>query len=144
VTAGTLRDTYVAALQHDLADLPDGTTLVGVVRKPTRWFHPAVDENRPPLGPPTALLEAFDERRESLESDGLSDAAAHDAAWDEVNFPDRYRDHLNASSEAAAAVDDLLDRLRSGEDLALVCYENTDEKRCHRTILREYLAERRE
>ena len=35
---GTLTDTYVAALQHDLADVPADATPVGVVRKPTPWF----------------------------------------------------------------------------------------------------------
>ncbi|NHN46866.1 DUF488 domain-containing protein [Halostella sp. JP-L12] len=144
MTAGTLHDTYVAALQHDLADLPDGATLVGVVRRPTRWFSPAVDENRPALAPPASLLDEFGDRRDELEAEGTSETEAHDAAWDDVEFAARYRAHLDSSPDARDAVDDLLARLRDGEDLALVCYENTDEKRCHRTILRDHLEERRD
>jgi len=41
-------------------------------------------------------------------------------------------------------MDDLLDLLAEGTDVALVCFENTDQKRCHRTILREELHRRRE
>lgn len=36
---GSLTTTYVAAIQHDLLDLPESTRRVDVVRKPTRWFH---------------------------------------------------------------------------------------------------------
>ena len=73
---------------------------------------------------------------------GICDAEAHNAAWDEVGFEARYREYLMDSSEAAAAIEDLIDRLEAGESIALVCYENTAKKRCHRTILREALRDR--
>jgi len=138
---GDLFDTYVAALQHDLADLPGGTRRVGVVRSPTPWFHGAVDENRPALSPPQDLLEEFQSREESFKLDGMCEEGAHNAAWEELDFEEQYREHL-ASEDTQAAMDDLLTRLRAGEDVALVCYENTDQKRCHRTILRERLERR--
>lgn len=78
--SGRLFDTYVAARQHDLVDLPDVTLVVGVVRHPTRWLH---------------------------------------------------REHLDESDDARDALDRLQGLLRDGRDVALVCYENTDEKRCH-------------
>jgi len=134
---GRLRDTYVAALQHDLAELPEGTTLVGVVREPTSWFHAAVDENRPALAPSTELLEDVRAERETLEADGVDDAAAHNRAMAAAEFDRRYREHLDESDAASGALEELIERLRTGEDVALVCYENTDEKRCHRTLLRE-------
>lgn len=134
-----LHDTYVAALQHDLVDLPAGTRLVGVVRRPTRWFAGAVDENRPALGPPEGLLEDVKQAEEDFKIAGLCDEEAHNAAWDRVDFADRYREHLGSSAEAEAAVADLRTALDGGEDVALVCYENTAKKRCHRTILREEL-----
>lgn len=141
-TSGSLHDTYIAALQHDLADLPAEATLVGVVRRPTGWFRSTVDENYPELGPPAELLDEFKERHEALESQGMDDDAAHDAAWDEVEFAERYRTHLTESEAARAAVEELLDRLRDGESLVLVCFENTEMKRCHRTVLEEHLRER--
>ncbi|MFU8869642.1 DUF488 family protein [Natronococcus sp.] len=139
---GTLADTYVAAIQHDLADLPAGTTRVGVVRKPAPWFHAAVDENVPELGPPGDLLEEIRTAEDDLKIQGLCDEGAHNAAWDQVDFGERYREHLEESPEAKAALEELAARLEDGESLALVCYENTEKKRCHRTILRERLEER--
>lgn len=139
---GTLTDTYVAALQHDLADLPPETTLVGVVRRPTPWFHAAVDENRPKLGPPADLLEAIHAAEEDLKMQGLCAEGAHNAAWDQVGFAAAYRDHLESSADARSALEALAGRLEAGESLALVCYENTEKKRCHRTILRVVLEER--
>lgn len=141
--AGDLFDTYVAALQHELVDLPDGTRLVGVVRSPTPWFHGSVDENRPTLGPPKALLDEFAEREASFKLDGLCDEGAHNAAWEELDFERRYREYLD-TDDPRAEMADLLALLADCEDVALVCFENTDQKRCHRTILREELVRRRE
>lgn len=134
-----LHDTYVAALQHDLADLPAGATLVGVVRRPTGWFHASVDENHPAVAPPAALLDSFEDRKEAFAMRGLCAEEAHNAAWDTVDFAARYRRHLRTDPSARETVADLCERLWSGESLALVCFENTDTKRCHRTILREHL-----
>ncbi|WP_254524367.1 DUF488 family protein [Natrinema caseinilyticum] len=139
---GTLADTYVAAIQHDLVNLPADATRVGVVRRPTSWFHAAVDENRPELGPPEPLLESMRDREEEMKMQGLCEAGAHNAAWDQVGFEEAYREHLETEADARAALAALDDRLASGESLALVCYENTEKKRCHRTVLREVLEER--
>jgi uncharacterized protein YeaO (DUF488 family) len=139
---GDLSDTYVAALQHDTADVPADATLVGVVRRPTGWFSAAVDENVPEVGPPEGLLDDAKAREAELADDGVEDAAANRRAWADVDFAARYRDYLDADDEAQAAVEVLAERLAGGESLALVCFENTDEKRCHRTILRDRLADR--
>ncbi|WP_137288759.1 DUF488 domain-containing protein [Natronorubrum halophilum] len=138
-TDGTLTDTYVAAIQHDRADVPDDATLVGVVRKPTQWFHAAVDENRAALAPSAELLETFRTSVDDLKMRGICAEGAHNAAWGEVGFEAAYREHLEESADARAALADVVDRLEGGESLALVCYENTDKKRCHRTVLRDVL-----
>jgi uncharacterized protein YeaO (DUF488 family) len=138
---GRVLDTYVAALQHDLADVGDATR-VGVVRRPTRWFSGSVDENVPSLAPPAALLDEAKQRQEDFEMRGVCEEEAHNEAWLEVDFAARYRDHLDADPDAASALDDLEARVRDGEDVALVCFENTDKKRCHRTILRAVLETR--
>ncbi|WP_332899739.1 DUF488 family protein, N3 subclade [Haladaptatus sp. CMSO5] len=135
---GTLSDTYLAAIQHDLVELPASTTLVGVVRKPTRWFSGAVDENVPALGPPTALLSETKTRQEDLKLQGFCDEEAHNAAWEACAFESRYREYLT-TDEPSAAMQELRSRLESGENIALVCFENTAKKRCHRTLLREEL-----
>jgi hypothetical protein len=92
--SGTVTETYAAALQHDIADLPDDAALVGVVRRPTGWFSAPVDENRLELGPPESLLSETKERQEDFRRQGLFDEEAHNAAWGEVDFEARYRGHL--------------------------------------------------
>ncbi|WP_276254183.1 DUF488 family protein [Halomontanus rarus] len=137
---GTLEDTYVAALQHDLADVPPEATLVGVVRRPTAWFQAAVDENVPALGPPDDLLEETKRAEEDLKLSGFCEEEAHNASWEQVGFESRYREYLETAEEARVALADLEERLEVGESLVLVCFENTAKKRCHRTILRELLS----
>jgi len=134
---GRLSDTDAAAIQHEFADVPADATLVGVVRTPTAWFHPLVDENHPAPGPPEDLLSTFQDRREDLALRGMCEDGAHNAAWEELGFFDRHREHIDGNDNVSAAVEDLVDRVRAGEDLAPVCYENTDNKRCHRTVLRD-------
>ena len=131
----SVSETYVAALQHDLADVGDAT-LVGVVRRPTGWFRAAVDENHPALGPPEDLLDRFKERVDGLKLDGMCDEGAHNAAWEDLEVAARYRDHLAEDDDARAALDALVDRVRDGEDVALVCFEG-ENKACHRRVLVE-------
>ena len=138
--AGEVTETYVAALQHD-PDALDDAALVGVARQPTGWFHGAVDENRPALGPPQDLLAETKQRHEDLKMQGLCDEGAHNAAWDEVGFEERYRDHVRESADAQAALDGLAAHVRDGETVVLVCFEGED-KRCHRHVLVELLDER--
>lgn len=140
-TTGTIGETYHTALQHDLVSLSGDESLVGVVRRPTGWFEGAVDENHPELGPPDDLLDAFKDRHEDLKIQGMCDEGAHNAAWEELGFEERYREHLETSEDAAAVVDDLVSRVRSGEDIVLVCFE-AENKRCHRHELVSIIEER--
>ena len=134
---GEVRETYHAAIQHDLVDLDGDEHLVGVVRRPTGWFRSVVDENHPDLGPPGELLSEFDDVETEFAARGICDSGAHNAAREELSFGERYSEYLVADPAARTAVEGLLERLRSGEDLWFVCFENTDHKRCHRTILRD-------
>lgn len=136
---GTVRDTYAAAINAGKVDVDDADRVIGVVRRPLPWLYGAVDENRPALGAPSDLLDEYHDRVEALTKDGLDDPAAHRRAWDDVDFEARYRAFLDSDPDAAAALDDLQRALDGGEDIVLVCYENTDEKPCHRTILRDRL-----
>jgi uncharacterized protein YeaO (DUF488 family) len=71
---------------------------------------------------------------------GLCESGAHNAAFEETDFAARYREHLRSGAAADAAAD-LRSRLADGEDIVLVCYENTDDKRCHRTTLADVLTD---
>jgi len=139
--SGAVRETYAAAIQHDLTDLDGEETLVGVVREPTGWFRAAVDENVPELGPPKPLLDETKQRAEDLQMQGLCEEGAHNAAWDETEFERRYLAHLDEDDDAQRALAALAERVRDGETVALVCFEG-DRKRCHRTLLQERLRER--
>ena len=141
-TASPVGDTYVAAIQHDLVDLPAEATIVGVVRRPTGWFRSTVDENHPSLGPPPELLDEFKQRHEDFKLQGMCDEGAHNAAWEELGFDDRYRTYLDETSAARDAVSELVNRLETGEELILVCFENPKKKRCHRTVLRDHITAR--
>lgn len=141
---GALLDTYAAALQHDLADLDGDERLLGVVRRPLPWLLGQVEENRSELGPPPELLDAVKQRHEELQETGLSDATAHNRALAELDYRDRYLDYVKNSEDAQAAIQDIKELRADGQDVVLVCYENTTEKRCHRTILKAYIAGRTE
>jgi len=138
---GEVLETYAAALQHDIAALPEETTPVGVVRRPTGWFRALVAENRQALGPPESLLSETKDRQETLKMEGFCDEEAHNAAWDETNFAARYREYLSSEEEAREAVDALAERVAAGETIALVCFEG-DDKRCHRRLLEDVIRER--
>lgn len=135
--AGTLDDTYVAALQHELVSVPEKALKLGVVRRPTPWFYAEIDDNRPELGPPEELLEAFKNRYETLQDQGLAEARAHNTALADINYDERYLTYLDQSAQAQQAIETIRERLNNGEDVVLVCYENTEKKRCHRTLLLE-------
>jgi uncharacterized protein YeaO (DUF488 family) len=138
---GSLSETYQAAIQHDLVALPAEATLVGVVRRPTAWFSGSVEENRPALAPPDALLDETKAAQADLARQGLCEEEAHNAAWRQTDFEERYLDHLESSADAEAAMTDLLDRVADGVDIVLVCYE-ADDKRCHRHLLLSALRDR--
>jgi len=132
-TTDRLEDTYVAAPHHNLVDIFPEATLLGVVRWPTGWFRMTIDENYPALGPPPDLLDELKQRHEDFKMWGMCDEGAHNAAWEKIGVEDRYRTHLTENADAQEAVTELTKRLRDGEQLFLVCFENTDQKRCHRT-----------
>lgn len=139
---GQLFDTYSAALQHGLIEVSEDALLVGVVRRPMPWLLGQVDENRRALGPSADLLDEFAEECERLQARGMADAEAHNAAAEAVDFASRYREYLRRDDGAQEALDAVVSMVEDGTAVGLVCYENTDEKRCHRTTLKAVLEER--
>jgi uncharacterized protein YeaO (DUF488 family) len=103
---------------------------VGTVRHPPRGVPKTeygardfYDAWLPDLAPSSALVKQ-------------AQAAADDRAW--RVFERRYR--LEMKRPEAARLLDLLAALSSGTDLAVGCY-CADESRCHRSVLRQLLAE---
>jgi hypothetical protein len=137
--AGSLTETYAAAIRHDLVDLA-GATPVGVVRRPPGWFHAQVEENHRELGPPGDLLDETKERQADLQGAGMGETAAHNAAFEETDFAERYRTYLGEDPDVESVISSLENRVREGEDIALVCFEGED-KACHRHTLLDVLRE---
>jgi uncharacterized protein (DUF488 family) len=68
----------------------------------------------------------------------MGETAAHNAAFEETDLESRYRAYLRKDPDAGAALEALADRVRAGEDVALVCFE-ADDKACHRHTLLDVL-----
>jgi hypothetical protein len=129
---GEIRHTHHAALQHEI-DIPDSDDLVlGVVNTQMYGFSSSVTENDERLSPPEQLLTEFK---------SVAEEVGHNTAWEEVNFESRFRSYLE-QPEAQEALQDVLDTIKNGQTVWLVCYENTDDKRCHRETLVDVISSR--
>ncbi|MFC4549022.1 MULTISPECIES: DUF488 domain-containing protein [Halorussus] len=129
MTEENLRHTYLAAIQHDKVEIPDEAAVFGVCRRPTRWLNAAIDENLPAVAPPDHLLSA---------AKILTEERGHNEAWDALNFDEVYREHLRSSPDAQQTMDRIREVAES-RPVYLVCFENLDDKRCHRVALVEEL-----
>ncbi len=100
---------------------------------------------RPPRGVPAARFASDDwydvwypELAPSLETMKLGRSARTDRDW--ARFAKRFRSEMN--QPAASRSLDLLAALSHTTDFSVGCYCE-DERRCHRSVLRELLASRR-
>lgn len=126
-STGSLRDSYHAALQHG-QDEPAGEDLVlGVVREQMYGIQNLIDDNWPALAPTRELLDEFKAK---------ADEVGHNEAVEAVNFADRYRQRLSKAPQQEL-VAEIVDELQSGTTVWLICYENTEEKFCHRILLKD-------
>ncbi len=133
-TTGRLRDTYHAALQHEHVEPADDDLVLAVVDEQMYGIQKHTDEWWPVLSPPTEALHEFKDR---------ADEIGHNEAVDELDFDERYRNHVRRDKDVQKAIDSILSELDHGRDVWLVCYENTDDKFCHRTVLREEIESKR-
>lgn len=133
--ADLLHDTHVTAIQHGLTEISDEAMLVGVVRRPSNKFLSVVDENYSSLALPATVRDEFEQRYEDFKMRGMCAEGAHNAAWEAEDIDDRYCSYVESNSDAQAAVTQLADRLRTEEELILVCSAETAKTRSHRTLL---------
>lgn len=139
-----VHETYVNALHHDNATIPIDAWRVGVVNIKMYGIDGVTDTNFESLGPPDELFTAFRDTRSDLEDDGMDKQAAHNAAWDAVNFEGRYWSYLADGWENNTAVRDACNTILAELDtrpVGIVCYEGT-EKHCHRHVLKSFLDEK--
>lgn len=123
-----IKDTYYAALQHGHVEPKEDDLLLGVVRKPMYGIKDYLDKNVTDLAPPFPLLGELKE---------LSKDIDHNDACEELDFLERYREFLQ-NDRQQELMEWVINQSES-KTVWLVCYENTDDKICHRTVLKEEL-----
>jgi uncharacterized protein (DUF488 family) len=89
---------------------------------------------------PAQALQNFLERRSGYRSNSAIDNP-HNRAYEDENLSTIYQSYIEQSYEANKRLDETVERLLSGENITLVCYEQDGEK-CHRHILVDILEER--
>ena len=86
------------------------------------------------LGPAKVLFNAFYGRKKELEKAlGKGSAEAHNQAWLEVNFEDRFIAQMLDDVDALVELEKISEQSKS-KDIHLACYEG-NAKACHRRIL---------
>lgn len=132
----------VESEQSSLTDFSgDGATTVAVVRLPRdTGIDEICDEWRPELGVPAYHLRRYWSYRSGFRTNSAVDNPT-ERAYKEARLDYHYDSHIRASDEAQATIDELVRRLESGEDITLVCFEQSDTA-CHGHRLKEIIEAR--
>lgn len=149
--SGVLREIDFSSLeqQHDpdqktISQYTNGESTIAVVREPSRGIEEVCDEHRPELGMPREALDDYWRLRGAYEDNQyISNRDAANRAFAEANLEDRFDEYVRSNEDAQKSLDELVQRLESGENITLVCFEG-DGKRCHRHILKSMIKKRRE
>ena len=88
------------------------------------------------LAPPEDLFREFKDREAALKKSGVDPVDAHNQAWDDVRYEERFGASFWANPAAMKELGDV-ERLSRSEDVFLVCYEKPP-KKCHRFLLLAY------
>jgi uncharacterized protein YeaO (DUF488 family) len=106
-----------------------GTTYIGIVNRPTDDFERVCDELDQRLAPPDGLFYQWLHERDEL---------GHDAAFESIEYADRFERYCRTDSDASDALDDLARRIDHGESIALVCF-CSDDNHCHGDVIASLL-----
>lgn len=147
---GTLRETHYDVVREEyessqsrLSDYSEGrqATTIAVVRLPRDTnIDVYCDGWMPELGMPERHLKRFWEYRQGYRTNSaVADPTRR--AYEDARLDYHYNRHLRTSDEAQKAIDELVSRLESGEDITLVCFEEPSEP-CHRYVLKEVIESR--
>lgn len=117
-------------------------TRVAVVSKVDEADRQMVDEWLPSLGMPEEILSKFHRRRSEYRRNSAVDDP-HNRAYDELDLDSLYREYVQESTNVQRTINQLVERVKSGEEITLVCFEGDDE-RCHRHLLQQMITSRLE
>lgn len=116
-------------------------TTIAVVRLPRdTGIEEMCDEWWPALGLPERHLKRYWEYKSGFKTNSAVDDA-EERAYEEARVEHYYRRYVQKSAEAQRAIRMLVERLRDGEDITLVCFEETAQN-CHRSELRQMIESR--
>lgn len=146
--AGRIDETHYSKLkerklsdQSELGKFTDEqTTHIAVVSEPRGNISDITDEMWPELGMPQWALYKFLEKRSGYRTNSAVEDP-HERAYSEMNLSAIYQKHLKESDEARARLHEAVERATSGENITLVCYEESGES-CHRHMLVDIIRER--
>ena len=139
--AGELSETHYAEVRENYessqAQLTafsndDSPTTIAVVRLPR--------DTNIELGMPERALRTFWSYRSGYRTNSAEDNPTQ-RAYEEADLERRYLEYLRKSDEAQEALSSIESRLDSGEDIALVCFEEPGAP-CHRHLLVDIIRER--
>lgn len=117
----------------------DEETYIAVVSLPRGGIEDIVDEVWPELGMPEGPLKKFLAVRAGYKTNSAIDDA-HNQAYEDSHLTEIYHKHLG-TERAQMRLQEAVERLISGENITLVCYEEEGDS-CHRHILIDELTER--
>lgn len=124
--------------QSRLSSFDGKTTYIAIVRSISDRMERVVDYADSRLSPPKKLFWQWYDTRESYMDDGTPKTVAHNRAFEDVRYEQRFRSYLEHNRDAQQAIKEIVDRMEDGENVVLVCY-CTGDRACHRTIVREYV-----
>lgn len=109
-------------------------TTIAIVSKPADSdIVELCDEWHPVLGMPEAYLTRYLKTRSKYRMNSAIDNPGN-VAYDELELDRKYKEYIRSSDEAQEALDAIAERVASGEEIVLVCFEEEGE-RCHRHVL---------
>lgn len=129
--------------QQSLSDFcasDSSPTTIAVVSKPSRDIDSYCDEWLPELGMPEKYLKRYHQYLAGYRTNSAVDNP-QERAWIDAELEKEYMRYVRSSDEAQKAVSGIVSRLRDGEDITLVCFEEPSEP-CHRHLLIELIEAR--
>lgn len=127
-----------AALSQYVNQDEQDVTTIAVVRDPTGGIVEATDEFMPELALKLRHLNEMRSVRNELSIDDT--VKRHNRAVEMTDLEEKYKKHLKSDKDAREKINELKNRVESGENIAVVCFEKPP-KWCHRHMLRDHIEE---
>lgn len=137
----TIKEQYESDQQQLSVYCNNSPTTIAVVSLPRdTGIDDACDEWMPELGMPERHLTRYWKYRSGFVTNSAVDDAAK-RAYSEARLDHYYEQYVSSSETAQEAISAIVSRLNDGEDITLVCFEDSNTA-CHRHLLKEIIETR--